>query len=115
MDSLYMQADGSIISKIGEKLKAVRLKQNITQQSLAEASGVTLSTVKRMENGEIGAFSSLIRVLRVLGLLDYIQPLTEEEQLSPQEYYNLVHSAQKKSRKRAIGKLNIKDKEDTGW
>ena len=86
-----------------------------TQQSLAEASGVTLSTVKRMENGEIGAFSSLIRVLRVLGLLDYIQPLTEEEQLSPQEYYDLMHSAQKKSRKRAIGKLKIKDKEDTEW
>lgn len=110
-----MLADVTILSKIGEKLKASRLKQNITQQSLAEASGVTLSTVRRMESGEIGALSSLIRVLRVLGLLDYIQPLTEEEQLSPQEYYNLVNSMQNKIRKRAAGKLSIKKEENIGW
>lgn len=110
-----MLADGSILSKIGDKLKANRLKQNITQQSLAEASGVTLSTIKRMERGEIGAFSSLLRVLRVLGLLDFIQPLTEEEKLSPQEYYDLMNSRQKKNRQRAAGKLNVSNKEDIGW
>ncbi len=115
MENLYMLADGIILNKIGEKLKAVRLKQNITQQSLAEVSGLTLSTIRRMESGEIGAVSSLIRVLRVLGLLDYVQPLVEEEQLSPQEYYDLVNSAQNKGRKRAVGKLSVKEEEDAGW
>ena len=38
-----------IQSKIGERLKAVRLKQNITQQALAEESGVSLSSVKKIE------------------------------------------------------------------
>lgn len=51
----------------------------------------------------------------MLGLLDYIQPLTEEEQLSPQEYYNLVNSMQNKIRKRAAGKLSIKKEENIGW
>ena len=38
-----MLADATILNRIGNKLKATRLKQNITQQSLADAAGVSLS------------------------------------------------------------------------
>ena len=38
--------------KIGEHLWTVRLKQNITQQSLADASGVSLSSLKKIEKRE---------------------------------------------------------------
>lgn len=115
MTEFYTLADMDILSFIGKKLKACRLKQNITQQSLAEASGVTLSTIKRIEKGDIGAFSSLIRVLRVLGLLDCLQPLAKEEELSPQEYFTLMNNAKKKKRQRAAGKLSVKKEEDLGW
>lgn len=102
-----MLSDEVIQRKIGERLKAVRLKQNITQQALAEESGVSLSSVKKIEKGEIGSFDSLLRVLRTLGKLDVLLPLVEEEQLSPSEYYELVNKASKAQRKRAgreIGK-----------
>ncbi len=115
MDNIYMLADEMIVTKIGERLKAVRLKQNITQQSLAEAADVSLSSIKKIENGEIGSFDSLMRVLRILGMLDVLQPLVEEEQLSPSEYYNLVHSAKAKTRKRAVGKIDKVEKEDSEW
>ena len=104
-----------IQQRIGEKLKVVRLKQNITQQSLAESAEVSLSTVKKIENGEIKSFNSLLRVMRILGKLDSIQSLIEEEQLSPNEYYEMVHSAQKKMRKRAMGQINGKSKEESEW
>lgn len=103
------------IRHIGEKLKAVRLKQNITQQSLAESAEVSLSTVKKIENGEISLFGSLLRILRILGKLDSLQSLVNEEQLSPNEYYNLVYAAQKKMRKRAVGRINNKTKEESEW
>lgn len=115
MESIYILSDVAIFKKIGEKIKANRLKQNVTQQSLSEASGVPLSTLRRIENGEIGSFESLLRILRVLGLLDFIQPLVEEEQLSPQEYYDMVHNTQKHKRKRAVGKLNVRRKEVSEW
>lgn len=99
-----MLADKMILEKIGNRLRQVRLKQNITQQSLAEAAGVSLSSVKKIEKGEIGSFDSLLRLLRTLGLLDALQPLIVEEQLSPNEYYELVHAAKAKTRKRAAGK-----------
>ena len=103
MEDIYILSDGMIQSKIGERLKTVRLKQNITQQALAEESGVSLSSVKKIEKGEIGSFDSLLRVLRTLGKLDVVLPLVEEEQLSPSEYYELVYKLHSKQRKRATG------------
>ena len=110
-----MLADAAICQKIGGKLKQTRLKQNITQQSLAKAADVSLSSIKKIENSEIGSFDSLLRVLRILGMLDVLQPLVEEEQLSPNEYYNLVHSAKAKTRQRAVGKIDKVEKEDSEW
>lgn len=110
-----MLADAAICQKIGGKLKQARLKQNITQKSLTEAADVSLSSIKKIENGEIGSFDSLLRVLRMLGMLDVLQPLVEEEQLSPNEYYNLVHSAKAKTRQRAVGKIDKVEKEDSEW
>ena len=104
MEDVYMLADEMIQRKIGERLRAVRLKQNITQQRLAEDSGVSLSSVKKIENGEIGSFESLLRVLRTLGKLEVLQPLVEEEQLSPSEYYEFVHKLHSLRRKRATGR-----------
>ena len=109
-----MLSDAVILSRIGAKVKSVRLKQNITQSSLAEAANVSLSSVKKIENGEIKSFDSLLRVLRVLGKLDFFQPIVDEEQLSPSEYYELVNTANKRTRKRAVGKLENK-KEDAKW
>lgn len=110
-----MLADAAICQKIGGRLKQARLKQNITQQSLAKAADVSLSSIKKIEKGEIGSFDSLLRVLRILGMLDVLQPLVEEEQLSPSEYFNLVHSAKAKIRQRAVGKIDKVEKEDSEW
>ena len=102
MDDIYMLADTIIFNRIGGNLKATRLKQNITQQSLADAADISLSSLKKIANGEIGPFDSLLRVLWTLGKLNVFQPLVKEEQLSPSEYYELVHSIKaRRQRKRA--------------
>ena len=51
MDDIYMLADTIIFNGIGGNLKAVWLRQNITQQSLADAAGVSLSSFKKIEKG----------------------------------------------------------------
>ncbi len=115
MDNLYMLADDIILQRIGEKLRQNRLKQNITQRSLSEASGVPLSTLKRIETGEIGSFESFLRIVRVLGLLDSLQSFTETDELTPQEYYEWVNSAKKKKRQRAAGTLPNTQREESPW
>ena len=110
-----MLSDTMIFEKIGNRLRQARLKQNITQQSLAEAAVISLSSLKKIEKGDIGSFDSLIRVMRTLGLLDVLQPLVEEEQLSPNEYYEWVQTSKTKSRKRATKVLRQTDKEELTW
>ena len=104
MEDIYMLTDAAICNLLGENLKGVRLKQNITQQKLAEEAGVSLSTVKKMEKGEIGLFDAFLRVLRTLGRLDVLGPLVEEQQLSPNEYYEMVQKVGAHRRKRAAGR-----------
>ncbi len=114
MEDVYMLADDVVQRKIGARLKALRLKQNITQQSLAEESGVSLSSVKKIEKGEIGSFDTFLRILRTLGKLDVLLPLVEEEPMSPIEYYELMQKVGAHQRKRAVRKMQ-KEKEAQSW
>ena len=114
MDDIYTLSDTQLGNRIAEKLKGIRLKRNITQQSLAEAASISLSSVKKVENGEIGSFDTLLRILRTLGMLESISQLFEEEQLSPSEYYEMVNKAKKQTRKRAVGKLKVNKEESEG-
>ena len=115
MDNIYMLADMAILGRIGNHLRHARLKQNITQKSLSEAANVSLSSIKKIEKGDIRSFDSLLRIMRILGKLDVLQPLVEEEQMSPSEYYDLVNSSKIRQRKRAAGKLSNITKEDVEW
>lgn len=110
-----MLSDAMVLNKVGTHLRALRLKQNITQQSLADTANISLSTVKKMEKGEIRSFDAFLRVLRTLGRLDVLQPLTEEPQLSPSEYYDLVQTARTHERKRAGRKPGGKVEEESTW
>lgn len=110
-----MLTDTELCRRIGAKIKSVRLKQNMSQAELADKSGVSISTIKRMEEGEVKTLESLIRILRTLGKLDIFIPLVNEEQLSPNEYYELASKANKLVRKRASKGYKIENKEETEW
>lgn len=111
-ENIYMLSDRDIYRKIGEKVKELRLRQNITQVSLAEQSQVSISTVKKIENGEIGSFDSLVRVLRILGELDIFSPLMRETEMSPNEYYEFMEKSKRKQRKRAKANKSITNIQD---
>ena len=113
MEDVYMLSNVMLATKIGENLKASRLKQNISQKSLAMETGLSLSSVKKIEKGEIGSFDSLLRVLRVLGKLDVMQTLVQEEPLSPSAYYEMVRTRGAHLRKRAARKVTKMDKEES--
>ena len=117
-DNIYMLADSEICCRIGKKIRQLRLRQNITQLSLAEQSQISVSSVKKIEKGDIGSFDSLIRVLRILGELEIFSPLLKGEDMSPNEYLEFVESVRKKQRKRANSKSNtetIINKEESEW
>ena len=115
MDDIYTMSDGLIQSRIGQKLKSARLKQNITQESLAHDADISLSSLKKIEAGQIGNFETLLRCLRSLGELELILPMVEEEKMSPSEYYKLQSSVKRNARKRASGQVKSTEKEESQW
>lgn len=100
-ENIYILSDSEICRRIGQKVRHLRLRQDISQMTLSEQSQISVSTIKKIESGVIGSFDSVLRVLRVLGELDVFSPLIQEEELSPNEYYKLVEASKKHQRKRA--------------
>ncbi len=111
-----MLADGAILRLMGEKIKTVRLRQNITQKELSEQAGVHLSTLKRIEGGAGAHTDSLLRLLRTLGLLDHLQTLIDEEPISPSAYEKMLLQQRKAQRKRAVSHPRTnKEEEAATW
>lgn len=54
--------------RIGEAIKAVRLKQNLTQEELGERIGVQKAQISRMERGYSISIPTMSRVFKALGI-----------------------------------------------
>jgi transcriptional regulator with XRE-family HTH domain len=67
----------------GQQLRLLRLRQNIDQRQLARQAGVALNVVKRLESGRGATLKSLIKVLRVLGRVDWLNTLSPPVSISP--------------------------------
>lgn len=106
----YALSDPAIIQEIGKQLKRMRLKNNLTQQELANRSGLFRSTISEIENGRVGSLLSLIQLLRGLNNLELLDGFVVQDELSPL----LVAEQQAKMRKRASSKSNT-NKPESEW
>lgn len=77
--------DQSILAGLGADLRRERLSRNLSQVNLANEAGVTRDTVRRLESGEPVSTLTLVRVLRVLGLLDALEAIAPERGPGPLE------------------------------
>jgi transcriptional regulator with XRE-family HTH domain len=64
-----LMTDGAVLSELGRRLARHRIERNWTQAELAAEAGVGQATVQRAERGESVQMTSMIKLLRTLGLL----------------------------------------------
>lgn len=76
-------SDKALSAQIGSFIKHHRLQQNKTQEEVAQAAGMSRSTLSILERGESVSLSTLIQVLRVLDLLHIMSVFEIEPQISP--------------------------------
>lgn len=69
-DSWYGLTDAVIVAEIGKRLRLLRVGSNLTQQQLADRTGLSRSTIRDIEQGKPVNLLSLLPVLRALNLLD---------------------------------------------
>ena len=100
MQSFSDLSDQAILAELGQRIARYRLNRNLTQETLATEAGISLPTVQRIERGNATQATNLVRVLRVLGLLDNLGALVPAPAASP------VQQAKRrgKQRKRASSK-----------
>jgi transcriptional regulator with XRE-family HTH domain len=65
--------DAVALAELGSRLERIRLDQNMTQEQVADAAGVSRQTVARIEAGETAKLPAFIRVLRALGMLGALE------------------------------------------
>ncbi len=107
------QSDQAISKIIGAYIKENRLNQNKTQEELATAAGISRSTLSLLERGQKVNLSTLIQVLRILGLLYTLQSFVVQRQISPMLLAEMDMKKRKRSRKSASD--NSKKEKKSDW
>lgn len=90
--------DSAALAELGERLRRVRIRRDLTQRDLAHEAGVSVDTVKRVESGRPIGTDNLLRVLRVLGLIEALGLAIPAPTPSPLE--RLAHQGAERQRVR---------------
>jgi transcriptional regulator with XRE-family HTH domain len=88
-------------SRLGERLRELRMLKNIDQVTLAAQAGVSLNAVKHLESGKGARVASLIKVLRALGRADWLDSLAPVVSISPLQMLETEGRERKRVRRRA--------------
>jgi transcriptional regulator with XRE-family HTH domain len=68
-----------MLKVLGENLKASRLAENLSQQIVAERSGISLKAVRNLESGENASTLSLLSYCRTIRKIDWLMALAPPE------------------------------------
>lgn len=93
----YEMSDSAISEVLGAFIRETRLRQNRTQQEVAEAAGIRRMTLVRFEKDGNGTMATFIRLLRTLQQLHMLDGFVLEAQISPLRLAKI----EKESRQRA--------------
>ena len=70
MISVNMMTPQEIQKVIAQKIRTLRLEQNLSQQTLSEKSGVSYGSLKKFEQTGQISLESLLKLVVVLGCMD---------------------------------------------
>jgi len=71
--------------RLGRGLATERLSRNLTQAQLATEAGLSLSTLRRLEDGKNISLDNLVRVMDALGIAGRLEALTPVLDIRPVE------------------------------
>jgi transcriptional regulator with XRE-family HTH domain len=92
--------DAAVLAELGRRLTRQRLERNWTQAELAAEAGLGQATVQRAERGESVQMTSMIKLLRTLGLLGALDAAVPESIILP---IAQLEREQRRVRRRASG------------
>lgn len=82
-----------ILRRVGKAIREWRLRADITQQSLADRSGVSLNAVRHLEDGSGATLGTFVQVCRSLGRDRWILDLENFPEVSPIAFAEALEKA----------------------
>lgn len=70
-------SSSNALKKLSENVRSRRLNQGLTQQGLADRSGVALPTLRKFEQKGLISLESFLKLLLVVGGLDEVIEMTK--------------------------------------
>lgn len=102
--------DAAVLAELGRRLERHRLERNLTQAEMAVEAGIGQATVQRAERGRSVQMTSMIKLLRTLGLLAGLDLAVPESIDRP---IAQLEREQRKIRRRARGRRGGRSAEST--
>jgi len=85
----------------GRRIKALRIRLNLDQRTVAERAGVALRTLRGLEQGTGSTVDTLMRVLKALDAIQALEAFLPEPAVSPIALFESQHERQRASRRKA--------------
>lgn len=98
-----------ILAIIGKRLRAERLDRNLTIDEVAARSGVSMRTIRGVEDGRPFTVANLLAMLRVYDLLSRLDTLLPERGPSP------IDLADRKGQPRQRASRRTSDEPEWDW
>ena len=88
-----------ILRRIGRAMREWRLLADITQQELADRSGVSLNAVRHLEDGSGATLGTFVQACRTLGRDRWILDLEALPEISPIAFAEALEKSKHKSKR----------------
>jgi transcriptional regulator with XRE-family HTH domain len=92
-------SDEAVLTELGDRARQMRLNRNESQSDLAARAGVSVETIRKLEDGRNVSLTTFIKVVRALGALDGLDRVLPELGPSPIQLLEM----QGRRRQRASG------------
>jgi transcriptional regulator with XRE-family HTH domain len=98
----YQLTDKALLQELGLRLRTTRLNLNMTQDELAERSGVGKSALRAAEKGGNLTLLNMLRLLRALEKLDQLDLFLPETGPSPLQMVKLQGKQRVRARQKNV-------------
>lgn len=86
--NIHGMTDEAIALELGLRIQRLRLNRNKSQDQVADEAGVSKPTIIQLERGQ-GKITTLIAVMRTLGMLDQVDQIVPEIPASPIQVHKM--------------------------
>lgn len=83
VSSFRFQTPEELLRELGSRLRELRIRRGLEQAELAERAGVAVRTLGALERGQGSTTETLLRVLKGLDSLQWLEAVAPQPTVSP--------------------------------